>query len=278
MKKDVMDFFKDFHQQGRFIKSLNSTFLVPISKKEGVEDLKDFRPISLVGSLYKLLANKLKKVMSSLVNLAQNAFVERRQILDAPLIAKEVIDSILRRKEKGVLCELDIEKSYDQINWNFIVMVLKKMGFGEKWIGWIKGCISIASFSILINGSSMGFFNNSRGLRQGDPLSLYFFVLGMEAFSLMINKAVDGGYLSGYKFRGRNRRKGLVSHLLFVDDTLVFYKDFEDQIVYLSWILAWFKALFKLRINLDKSTLLPVGRVDDANKGLNIGFDWSIYF
>ena len=82
VKKDVMDFFKDFHQQDRFVKSLNSTFLVLIPNKEGAEDLKDFRPISIVGSLYKLhakvLANRLKKVMSSLVNLAQNAFVEGR--------------------------------------------------------------------------------------------------------------------------------------------------------------------------------------------------------
>ena len=211
VKKDVMDFFKDFHQHGRFVKSLNSTFLVLIPKKEGVEDIKDFRPISMVGSLYKLLAkvlaNRLKKVMSRLVNLAQNAFVEGRQILDAPLIANEVIDSILRRKEKGVLYKLDIEKAYDQINWNFIVMVLKKMGFGEKWVVCFKWCISTALFSILINGSPVGFFNSSKGLWQGDPLSSYLFV-----------KAVVGGYLSGYKFKG-SEREGLVSHLLFADDT-----------------------------------------------------------
>ena len=141
------------------------------------------------------------------------------------------------------------------------------MGFGEKLISWIKWCISTTSFSILINGSLTGFFNSSRGLRQGDPLSLYLFVLGMEAFSLLIDKDVDGGYLFGYKFRGRNERGGLVSLLLFANDTLVFCKDSEDQIVYLSRILAWFKALFRLRINLDKTTLLPVGRVDNA-KGL----------
>ena len=78
VKEDVIDFFKDFHQQGRFVKSLNSTFLVLIPKKEGSKDIKDFKPISLVGSLYKLLPNRLKKVMSRLVNLSQNAFVEGR--------------------------------------------------------------------------------------------------------------------------------------------------------------------------------------------------------
>ena len=181
-----MELFKDFHQQGRFVKSLNSTFLVLIPKKEGAEDLKDFRPISLVGSLYRLiakvLANRLKKVMNNLVNSSQNAFVEERLILDAPLIANEVINSIMKRKERGVLCKLDIEKAYDQINWNFIVNVLERMGFGERWIGWIKWCISTASFSILIYGSPIGFFNNTRGLGHGDPLSSCLFVLGMEVF------------------------------------------------------------------------------------------------
>ena len=98
--------------------------------------MKDFRPISLVGSVYKLiakvLANRLKKVMHGLVNTSQNAFAEGRQILDASLIANEVIDSILRKKDRGLLCKLDIEKAYDQIDWSFVLNVLQRMGFGEK--------------------------------------------------------------------------------------------------------------------------------------------------
>ena len=94
--------------------------MVLIPKRGGVEDLKDFRPISLTGSIYKLiakvLANRLKKVMNKLVNSVQNAFVEGRQILGASLITNEVIDSMLKKKEKRVLCKLDIEKAYDKIN------------------------------------------------------------------------------------------------------------------------------------------------------------------
>ena len=201
-----MVIFRDFFVSRKFVKSLNSTFIVMVPKKEGAEDFKDFRPISLVGSLYKLiakvLANRLKKVMDRVVNKAQNAFVEGMQILDASLIANEVINSMVRRKEKGILCKLDVEKAYDKLNWKSLLIVLREMGFGNKWIGWIQWCISTTSFSIIINGSPVGFFKSSRGLRQGDPLSPYLFVLGMEVFSLLIDKAIMGGFLSQVTISG----------------------------------------------------------------------------
>ena len=104
VKGEVLEEFKDFYETSRFVRSLNSNFIVWVPKKMGAEDFKDFRPVSLVGSLYKLiakaLANRLKKIMGRLVNKAQNAFVEGRQILDAPLIANEVIDSMLRKGKK----------------------------------------------------------------------------------------------------------------------------------------------------------------------------------
>ena len=106
VKAEVMTVFRDFFSTSKFVKSLNSTFIVMITKKEGADAFKDFRPIILVGSLYKpiakVLANRLKRVMNWVVNKAQNAFVEGRQILDASLIANEVIDSMVRRKEKGI--------------------------------------------------------------------------------------------------------------------------------------------------------------------------------
>ncbi|RVX16052.1 putative ribonuclease H protein [Vitis vinifera] len=105
---------------------------------KGAEALGDYRPISLVGSLYKwlakVLANRLKKVVGKVVSKAQGAFVEGRQILDAVLIANEAIDSTLKNNESGILCKLDIEKAYDKVDWNFILTIMKKMGFGEKWI------------------------------------------------------------------------------------------------------------------------------------------------
>ena len=157
-----MGFFKDFFERGKFVRSLNSTFLVLVPKKGRVDDLRDYKPISLVGGLYKLLAkvlvNRLKKVVSKVLSLTQNAFIEGRQIFDAALIANEAIDSLLKGDEASVLCKLDLEKAYDHINWDFLLTVLQKMGFGEKWASWIKWCISTASFSVLINELPVGFF------------------------------------------------------------------------------------------------------------------------
>ena len=119
-KNEVVGFFKEFHEHARFVKNLNATFLVLIPKKQTVEDFKDLRPISLVGGLYKILtkvlANRIKRVMDKVISKSQNAFVEGRQILDVVLIANEIVDSSLRRKKRGLVCKLDIEKAYDSIN------------------------------------------------------------------------------------------------------------------------------------------------------------------
>ena len=92
-------------------------------------------------------------------------FVEGRQILDAVPIANEAIDLILKNNECGILCKLDIEKTYDHVNWSFLLTVMQKMGFREKWVGRIMWCIDTASFSVLVNDTSTGFFQSSRGLR-----------------------------------------------------------------------------------------------------------------
>ena len=286
VKTEVLGFFKEFFDHNQFVKSLNATFLVLIPKGRTVEDLKDLRPISLVGSLYKILAkvlaNRIKRVMGEIISKSQNAFVGGRQILDAVLIANEAVDSILRRKENGILCKLDIEKAYDHIRWDFLLQIMERMGFGSKWISWIKWCISTASFSILVNGSSTGFFRSSRGLRQGDPLSPYLFVIGMEALSGMLKRAVEGNFISGCRISGRVGGDIVISHLLYADDTILFCEANSEQLMYLRWTLMWFEAFSGLKINLTKSVIIPLGRVDNleelaAELGCGVGSLPSVY-
>ena len=168
------------------------------------------------------MANRLKRVIGKGISPAQNAFVEGRQILDATLIANEGVDSWLRRKESGLLCKLNIAKVYDHICWDFILMVLEKMGFRSRWLQWIKWCISTATFSVLVNGSPVGFFRSIRGLRQGDPLSPYLFVIDMEVFSWLIHRDMEGNFWSGCNVGGRGEEGLVLTHLLYADDTLIF--------------------------------------------------------
>ena len=116
---DIMEVIRYFHARGTFATSLNATFLTLIPKKPEAVEVKDFRPISLVGGVYKIvskvLANRLKSVLPILISTSQNAFIQGRQILDSVLIANEVLDSRLKQGQLGVLCKLDIEKAYDHV-------------------------------------------------------------------------------------------------------------------------------------------------------------------
>ena len=167
---------------------------------------------------------------------------------------------MLRRNDGGVVCKLDIEKAYDHVNWEYVIEVMRRMGFGQRWISWISWCMSTVSYSILINGVSEGFFRSTRGIRQGDPLSPYLFVLGMDILSRLVNKAVEGNFLSGCNIGGAREGEELeVSHLLYADDTLLFCKNNPDQLACLRWILMWFEALSGLKINLSKSEIFLIG-------------------
>jgi hypothetical protein len=270
IKGDFMAVFADFYDRGEFVKSINSTFITLIPKVHGAKDIKDFRPISLVGGMYKIiakvLANRLRRVMDKVISKPQNAFVKGRQILDSVLIANECLDSRIKSGDPGVLCKLDMEKAYDHVDWNFLLYLLKRCGFGERWCSWIKHCISSARFSVLINGSPSGFFGSSRGVRQGDPLSPFLFVLVMEAFSRMISAMYSRGLISGFSVGSREHDRVEVSHLLFADDTLIFCRADASQIGYLEALLVCFEAVSGLKVNLAKSVLVPVGFLEDVDQ------------
>ena len=117
-----------------------------------------------------------------------------------------------------------MEKAYDHINWEFLLYVLRRCGFGEKWCSWIAHCIWSIQFSILINGLPAGFFGSSQGVRQGDPLSPFLFIIVMEAFSRMISASIHHGSLTGFSVGSRPSETFNISHLLFADYTLVFYE------------------------------------------------------
>ncbi|CAN0922514.1 Transposon TX1 uncharacterized 149 kDa protein [Linum grandiflorum] len=246
VKEDVCAAVMEFMASSSLPTSINSTFIVLIPKKECVEEFKDFRPISLVGSIYKviskLLMARLKGCMENLISPQQCAFVSNRQILDAALIANEVIDVRQRSGKPGLVIKLDIEKAYDHVNWVCLINSLRSFGFEEKWIGWIQNCVSSAHFSVLVNGEAAGYFKSSRGLRQGDSLSPFLFILVMEILSAILARVHDSGLVSGF-FMDEVLEQGPVSHILYADDALLFCDASVAQwgrfLIRVCWRISW---------------------------------------
>ena len=207
---------------------LNKTNITLVPKVKQPTRMKDFRPISLSNVAYKLifkvLANRLKVVLSQLISENQSAFLPKRLITDNILVAFELMHYLDHKKEgrDGFMAvKLDMSKAYDRVEWKFIEEVMRRMGFHERWIGWIMRCITTVSYSIIINGEAHGSIVPSRELRQGDLLSSYLFLLCTEAFSALIEEANNNNALTGISIcRGSLK----VTHLFFADDSLLFYK------------------------------------------------------
>jgi hypothetical protein len=269
IEEDVMGFFDEVYHHCKFERSFNASFIALIPKRQNASNIRDFRPISLIGSIYKLLAkvlaNRLKGVLDKLISESQNAFVGGRKILDSVLIANECLDSRLKSRNPGVICKLDIEKAYDHVNWSCLLHLMERMGFGRRWRLWIEACISSVQFSVLVNGSPEGFFSCSRGLRQGDPLSPLLFLLVMEVLSRMLRKVEEEGLIQGFR-AGSNAVDGLcISHLLYADDTILFCDADPDQLLYVRMVLTCFEAVTGLRVNMAKSEMVPIGEVQNIS-------------
>lgn len=159
---DVMAFFEYFHKHSAFKRSLNASFLALIPKKNNAMNIKDFQPISLVGSMYKLLskvlATRLRVMLDKLIYVTQNSFIGGGQLLDSILITNACLDCKLKSLDPSVVCKLDIEKAHNHVNWYALFYLLGQMGFGVRWKGWIKAYVTTVRFSVLVNRSPAEFF------------------------------------------------------------------------------------------------------------------------
>ena len=163
--------------------------------------------------------------------------------MDSELIANECLDSRLKCHALSVVCKLDIEKAYDHGNWDALFYLLGRMGFGVKWRGWIKACITTVSFFVLVNRSSAGFFESSHGLRQGDLLSPLFFLLIMEALSQILKKTEECSLLRGFHMGPVNSIRVHISHLLFAEDIILFCDASREQLLSIRLALTWFESI-----------------------------------
>jgi len=238
----------------------NDTIIVLIPKVKNPTQLKDLRPISLCNVLYKLiskvLANRLKKILPDIISYSQSAFVPGRLITDNVLLAYEMTH-YLRNKRTGkegcAAIKLDMSKAYDRVEWKFLEKMMRKLGFAHRWIEMVMKCVTSVRYRIKVNGVYTEPFRPHRGLRQGDPLSPYLFILCAEGLSSLIKRAEEKGNIIGIRICWG---APAVSHLFFADDTLMLIKASASHAECLQQILSLYEDVSGQMVNKEKTSIM----------------------
>lgn len=261
---------KEFFLNGTLDPRLNQTNICLIPKTERPIEMGEFRPISLCNVSYKviskLMSKRLKKCLPKIISETQSAFVARRLITDNILVAHEVFHALRTNpgcRSKFVAIKTDMSKAFDRVEWSFLEALLLKIGFSTQWVSWIKVCISSVSYQVLLNGEPKGRITPSRGIRQGDPLSPFLFILLMEALISQLQGAEREGRITGFKIA---RNSPPVSHLLFVDDSLFFCKADIQQCSELIRIINTYGLSSGQQLNVNKSSILFGSKVPQDTK------------
>ena len=254
---DVADFVINILHGSEMPSYVNKTNIVMIPKVKDPTDVAQYRPISLCNVVYKLVSKaiviRLKKFLPDLVTENQSAFVPGRQITDNALIAMELFHTMKYRNKcrRGVIAmKLDMSKAYDRVEWGFLKKLLLTMGFDGRWVNLIMHCVTSVNYSFVINGRVKGAVRPSRGLRQGDPLSPYLFILVADAFSRMLLTAVQEKRIHGAK---ASRSGPEISHLLFADDSLLFARANRQECLEVVDLFNKYEEASGQKINYDKS-------------------------
>ncbi len=187
---------------GTILKSINHTYITLIPKIPIPKKVTNFRPISLYNVIYKIiskvLTNRLKTILPHIIYETQSAFIPGRLITDNILVAFETLHHMKSQnlgKGGSMALKLDMSKACDRVEWAFLKHFMIKMGFSTKWVSLMMECISSVSYSILINGSPRGLLKPTKGLRQGDPLSLYLFLICFEGLNGPLNQAASNNVI-----------------------------------------------------------------------------------
>lgn len=202
----------------------------------------------------KTIANSLKVVLPSIIHDTQSAFVPGRLITDNALIAFEIFHFMKSNKSKkgSFAFKLDMSKAYDRVDWSFLRAVMESMGFDRGFVNLVLRCVESVNFSVLVNGKPGSSFIPSRGLRQGDPLSPYLFLLCAEALSVLLRKAETQNLLHGACIC---RGAPIISHLFFADDSIIFGRANEQELVEVKRIQDLYEKALGQVVNLHKSEI-----------------------
>jgi hypothetical protein len=222
---DISTVVLAFLNGGEMQTVVNNTILVLIPKVRNAQDLTQFRPISLCNVLYKIcskvIANRLRVILDEIISEEQSTFVPGRLIMDNVLVAYECIHYLRRKQGQTGACavKLDMMKAYDRVEWCYLQSILLSLGFHNNLVDLIMRCVQSVTFRVKVNGKLSEPFAPTRGIRHGDPLSPYLFLLCVEGFSCLLKNV-------GPQYLAKRIRVGVhcpwISHLLFADDCLFF--------------------------------------------------------
>jgi hypothetical protein len=256
-KGEIRIMFDQFHGIGSLPKCFSSYFVTLIPKVHSPSTLGDFRPISLLGCLYKIIAKvlttRLASVIDKLVASTQSAFIKGRHLVDGVVVINEVVDLARRNGQSCLIFKVDFEKAYDSVEWSFLDYMLDRFGFCAKWKEWIRACVFAGNMSVLINGSPSEEINIQRGLKQGDPLAPFLFLLVAEGLGGLMKKAVDLNRFRGFRV---GNGEVIISHLQYADDTLCVGEASIENLWTLKAILRGFELASGLKVNFWKSSLM----------------------
>ncbi|XP_060974717.1 uncharacterized protein LOC115696753 [Cannabis sativa] len=256
---DIINLVRSFMRTGDLPQGLNDTNLVLIPKVKSPSSMNELRPISLCNVVYKIIskviANRLKEVLPQLISTNQSAFVPGRLITDNIMISYEVMH-YLKRKRRGkegfMALSLDFSKAYDCVEWQFLKDMMCRMGFDHHWIHLILSCVSSVRYKIVYSGREMGPIVPSRGIRQGDPLSSYLFLICAEGFSALIKSFESAGYIR--ECRVANGAP-VISHMLFADDSYIYCRANEREASNVIRLSKMFEEASGQIVNFNKSSI-----------------------
>lgn len=202
------------------------------------------------------IANRLKQILPNVISKTQSAFIPGRLLVKNVLMATELVQGYnWKNISKRSILKVDLKKTFESLNWDFILLILRALRIPESFVSLIAQCITTTRFSVAINRELGGYFKGSRGLRQGDPLSPYLFVLAMEILSQLLNKDFLGGRVGLHPAAS----DPLVIHLAFADDIIVFFDGEYGSLSHISATLDSFSTWSGFTTNRSKIELCTAG-------------------
>lgn len=252
-------FICDCFQQPNLIHEVNQTLITLIPKCDDPIKVSQFRPIALCNVVYKvvtkIIAQRMRVIMPYVVSDNQSNFIPGRSTVDNILVMQELIHSFKQLKgRKGyMILKLDLENAYDGLEWSFVMDTRQCLGIPSDVQSLIYHCISSASMRVNWNGTVTDSFSFSRGIRQGDPISPYLFVICLERLGHKIKNVVQGGEWIPFSF-GRGDSPKL-SHMCFTDDLILVAEVSSGQVNCMMNILKAFCDISGQKINLEKSQI-----------------------